>query len=94
MLVVAFGVAGTVLHVADEDVGPVDEIERSVGGKLKIHGTEILIAAVTFEEVVTEIYFEESRFRVVLHTMLFGSKEANGVAEDDIALDFIGEVAG
>jgi len=43
VFVVAEGIAGAVLHVADEDVVPVDEVEGAIGREFEIDGAEVAI---------------------------------------------------
>ena len=43
--VVAIGIAHVVLHVADDDVVPVAEIQRAIGCEDRIGGAEVLVAA-------------------------------------------------
>ena len=48
---VAQGVTGIVLHVANQDIMPVDHIQRAIGSELEIHGTEIAIGRL--QKIVT-----------------------------------------
>ncbi len=50
--VVAKRIAGIVLHVTDEDVLPVNHIERAVRGELEIRRTEVSVGG--FHEIVAE----------------------------------------
>lgn len=43
VLVIAEGIAGAVLHVADEDVVPVAEVERAIGREFQIDGPEVAV---------------------------------------------------
>ena len=88
MHVVAERVAGVVLHVADEDVVPVDDVEGAVGRKLEVHGAEVAVFAL--EEIVAELGLPAGA--VVLDLMLLDAEESDGVCEDDVALHFVGEV--
>jgi hypothetical protein len=88
--VVAEGVAGIVLHVTDEDIVPVDDVERAVWGEFEVDGAEV--AVVGLEEVVAEFGFPAGAF--VIDGVLFDAEEADGVAEEDVALNFVREVGG
>jgi hypothetical protein len=88
--VVAERVAGVVLHVTDEDIVPVDQVERAIWGELEVDGAEV--AVVGLEEVVAEFGFPAGAF--VIDGVLFDAEEADGVAEEDVALDIVREVSG
>ena len=87
--VVAEWIAGAVLHVADEYVVPVDDVERAVGGELHVDGAEVAVGA--GEQVVAVGAFVAGA--VVGDLVLFGAEEADGVVDEDVALDVVGEVA-
>jgi len=89
VFVVAERIAGGVLHVADEDVVPVAEVEGAVGCELVVDGAEVTVGG--GEEVVA-VSGLVAGFGVE-DLMLFEAEEADGVSEDDVALDFVGEVA-
>lgn len=55
VFVIAEGVAGAVLHVADEDVVPVAEVEGAIGRELVVDGAEVAVGG--FEEVVAMLGF-------------------------------------
>jgi hypothetical protein len=68
---------------------PIDEVERAIGCEFEIDGTVVAIAG--FDEVLAVFGFVAG-FGVE-HLVLFGAEEADGVVEEDVALDLIGEVA-
>ena len=89
MDVVAQRIAGVVLHVADEDVVPVDDVERAVGRELEVHGAEVAVGA--FQQILAVRGFPAGA--VFLDLVLLDAEEADGVAQQDVALDFIREMA-
>ena len=88
--VVAERIAGVVLHVPDEDVVPVDDIQRAVGREFEVAGAEIAVGG--FQEIVAECRFVSGA--VVRDGMLLYAEEADGVSDQYIALDLVGEMAG
>ena len=89
MNMVAQRIASAVLHVADKLVLPVHHIERSIGCELKIHGTEIGIGR---NEQVLAVVALVTR-AVVFQRVLLDAEEADGVAEQEVALHVVGEMA-
>ena len=89
MLVIAIGVARAVLHVANEGIVPVDEIERSVGCEFHVDGSKVGIGSVN--EILSEGAFESRA--IVAESVLFGAEKSDGVIDENIALDLVGEVA-
>ena len=90
MHVVAQGIAGIVLHVANEDVVPVDHVQGAIGSELKIHRAEVAIAAL--QQVLPESGLPAGA--VVHDLVLLDAEESDGIAQDDISLHFVREVAG
>ena len=87
--VVAHRVAGAVLHVADERVVPVREVERTIGGELHRDRAEITVLGL--QEVLAEGQLEARA--LLRNRVLLGAEEADRVVDQDIALDVVGEVA-
>ena len=76
VFVIAERVAGAVLHVADENVVPVAEVEGAIWPKLVIDGAEIAVGR--FEEVVAMLGFVAGFG--IKDLVLFEAKKADGVS--------------
>ena len=87
--VVAHRVAGAVLHMADEGVMPVGDVERTI--RRELHGDRPEIAVGRLQEVLTEGQAEAGA--ILAHGVLLGTEEADGVVDQDVALDVIREMA-
>lgn len=85
MSVVAQGIAGGVLHVADELVMPVNNIKRSVGSKLQVHRPKIGIAG---DKKIVPMAAAIAG-SIVFQRVLFGAEKADAVVEDVVALRFV-----
>ncbi len=89
VLVVAVGVAEMVLHVADDGVRPVHEVERAVGGDADPGRAEIRI--IRGDEILQCLAMEAGAF--LRHFDPEDALHADDVAIQEAALEFIGEVA-
>ena len=89
MGVVAHWIASAVLHVADEHIMPVGDIERAVGGKLHRDRTEITVLGL--QQVLPESQFVACA--VFRDSVLLRAEEADSVVDNQIALNVIGEMA-
>ena len=87
---VAQWIAGVVLHVADQGVVPVDDVERAVGCEFEVHWAEVGIGG--FEQILAKFGFVADS--VIDDRMLFNSEKPDVVAKQHIALNFVGEMAG
>ena len=90
MVVVAVGIAGVVLHVTNQHVVPIDDVEGAIGGELEVDGAEVGIGA--GEQILAEGGFPAGA--VVLDLVLLDAEKADRVAKDKVALHFLGEVPG
>ena len=84
---VALGVAQAVLHVADQWIEPIHEIERAVGAHLQIDGAEVWICGL---DHVPASVGKDAR---AVGAQLVGADalETDRVADQVVALDFGGE---
>ena len=82
MLAVAVGIACVVLHVADERIMPVDEVERAVRGELEVHRAEVAVGR--GEEVAVGLAGEAGAVVGLLAEA--DAEEADGVADHEVAL--------
>ena len=88
MLVVAVGVARTVLHMSDQGVLPIHNIEGTVGCELEVGRTEIQVFG--NDQILSEFGAESRVF--VNHPVLLGSEEADVVVNQNVTLNFVREV--
>ncbi len=86
---VAFGIAQIVLHVADQRVEPIDDIECSIGTELHIDRAEVGIAA--GEQRFDRRSFEAAAF--FGHPVVQRAEEADRVVDDVVALHRFRELA-
>ena len=86
--VVAQRIARGVLHVADEHVVPVDDVEGAVGRELEVDGAEVSVGG-----LIRSWRLRLDGGAVVDGVVLLDAEEADRVAGEEVALDFIGEVA-
>jgi hypothetical protein len=90
VVVVAVRVARVVLHVADQGVVPVDDIERAIGRELEVHRAEVAIGG--GDQVSDQLALVAGAvFADLAHA---GAEEADAVADHESALHVVGEVAG
>ncbi len=76
------------LHVTDQRVVPIDEVQASVGSDFQVTRTEVAIGRL--DQVLAEFAFD---LNAVFHRLvLLDSQEANCVGVHVVALNFIGEV--
>lgn len=87
--VIAQGIAGGVLHVADELVVPVHDVKRSVGGKLQVHRPKVGIAG---DKQVLPMAAAIAG-SVIFESVLFGAEKADAVVQNVVALHFVREMA-
>ena len=78
------------LHVSDDDIVPVGNIESSIGAKLHIRGAEVLVR--TLDEILAGLSPHVIFFVLGLEVILFNPKETDCVGEDVIALPLIRKV--
>lgn len=90
VVVVAIRIARVVLHVADEGVVPVHDIERAIGGELEVHGPEVAIGG--GNQVGDEFALVASA--VLADLAHAGAEEADAVADHEGTLMRVGEMAG
>ena len=90
VLVVAVRIAGVMLHVPDQRVVPVEEVERAVRGEFEVDRTEVAVGGC--EQVAVGLADETGA--VVMLRAEADAEEADGVAGHEVALLRVGEVAG
>ena len=90
MGVVTERVASIVLHVTNERILPVQNIERTIWGELEVHGTEVFIAA--HQQILAECCLPTGA--LILNLVLLYSKKADAVTENNVALYFVGKMPG
>ncbi len=89
VLTVATWIAHVMLHVTDDRVLPVGEVNRAVGTDLEVHRSEVGVGRSD-----DRLHFHAANARAVLfQTVLENSLEADHVAHEEVALQFFGEVA-
>ena len=82
------GITGAVLHVADEDVVPIRDIQGAIGGKFEIRGAVVTVFG--NDEILAVL---GGVARILIHDLvLFGAKEADGIVEKNVALHIVWEV--
>ena len=74
---VTIRIPSAVLHVPNERIMPVDQIERTIGRKLHIHRPEIWVR--TFDQIVPKLALISGP--IVHHRMLLGPEESDGVVD-------------
>ena len=87
--VIAIRVALRILHVADERVVPVDEVEGAVGADLRIAGAEVAVGR--GDEVFDPLAVVAGA--VVLHLELQDAVHVDDAGVEEVALRRLGEVA-
>ena len=85
---VAVGIPGAVLHMADQSVLPVHHVKRTIGGEFQVGRSEVQVFG--YEQVLA-VLSREARV-LVDHLVLFDTEEADVVVDQDAALHFIGKV--
>ena len=90
MVVVAVGVAERVLHVADQRVEPVDDVQRAVGAELDVDRAEVRVGRLA--AAARRLVGREAR-AVLLHLVAADALEADAVVEQEVALGLGREVA-
>ena len=86
---VAVRVARIVLHVANENVLPIDDIERAVGCKFKIDGPKVKVLG--DKKILAKLRGEAGA--VLDDLMLLGTEKTNGVIVEDITLHLFRKMA-
>ena len=89
MVVVAPLVAQRVLHVADQGVEPVDQVERAVRRELQVDGPEVDVRRV---EEGLDLLRGEARI-LLDHAVLLDALKADRVVDQEVALGLVGKVA-
>ena len=85
---VAQGITGGVLHVADELVVPVHDVKRAVGSELQVHRPKVGIAG---DKKVVPMAAAIAG-SVIFESMLFGAEKADAVVQNVVALRFVREM--
>ena len=89
MDMVAHRVTRAVLHVPDERIVPVGDVQGTI--RRELHGDRPEITVGRLQEVLAEGQGETGA--ILAHGMLLGAEEADGVIDQDIALDVVREMA-
>ena len=90
VVVVAVGVPSGMLHVTDQGIVPIDEVEGTVGGKFEVDGPKIGIGGIN--QILPQL--TGKTFPVLHHGVLLDSEKSYGVVDEKISLDLIGEMPG
>ena len=90
MKMVAGGVTDIVLHVPDDDVVPVGHVERAVGTKLDVRGSEVLVG--TLDQVLAGLPPHVILVILGFKVVLLHPEEADGIGQDVVTLPLIGKV--
>ena len=90
MVVVALRIAGVVLHVPDEGVVPVEEVQRAIWSELEVHRAEVRIAGA--DEVAGQGAGEPGS--VFAHRAEVETQEPNAVAGHELTLPVFREMPG
>ena len=86
---VAQRVAGVVLHVPDQYVVPVDQVERPIGRKLHIDRAEVAVFA--HHQIGPVLAFVARS--IIFQGVFFRAQKTNRVVDQEIALDIIRKMA-
>ena len=86
---IAVWVTNVVLHVADDDVLPVGDIERSVAADLEVGRSEVAVAG---DEQILGLSAPDVALVIIFHRVLLDAKEANGVADEKVTVVFLWEM--
>src|SRR5690606_28942133 len=78
-----------VLHMSDQHIMPVGNIQRTIRSKFKIDRPEVIVRL--YEQILSVPAFITGAF--VGKRMLLGSQETNGIVDQEIALHLIWEMA-
>ena len=89
VLMVAVRVARVVLHVPDQRVVPIEEVERTIGRELQVHRAEVAVGGT--EQVAIGLAHEACA--VVALRPEADAQEADRIARHEVALVRVGEVA-
>ena len=93
--VVAVGVADVVLHVADDHVVPVGDVERAVGAHDRVGGPEVAVLALEERPHRGAPDLARLPARVVavaVEVILLHAEEPDRVADEEVLLHVVGEV--
>ena len=89
MGVIAVGIPGTVLHMSDQGVLPIDHVERTVRREFEVGGTKIQVFG--NDQILPEFSTEPRVF--INHPVLLCTEETDVVVDQYVALNFIGKVS-
>ena len=87
MGLIAVWVTNVVLHVADDDVLPVGDIERSIAADLEVGRAEVAVAG---DEQILGLSAPDVALVIIFHRVLLDAEEANGVADEKVTVVFLG----
>ena len=88
MHMVTQGITCIVLHVADQYIVPVKEIQGSIWSKLHVHRAKVSVAALN-QVLAMRTHIPGP---IINHRMLLHPQESNRVVDQQISLNLIREV--
>ena len=86
---IAVGVTGVVLHVANQSILPIHHVKRTVGSKLQVGWAEVEVLG--YQEIVT--VFGGEAGVLIHHLVLLDAEKADVVVDQDVALNLVREMA-
>ena len=89
VIVVAIRVAGAVLHMADERIVPIDQIQGTVGREFQVDGTEIRIGRLNY----VLLQLARKACAILHHAVMLGAEKANRIVDKEVALGVFGKMA-
>ena len=87
--VIAMRIANVVLHVADELIGPVEEIDGAV--RRHADGRRAEVRVVRFDQIFDGLALQPGT--LLAHLYAEDALEPNDVAVEEVALEFLGKMA-
>ena len=90
MLVVPIGIPNVVLHVTDDHILPIRDIERAILTELNVGRTEVFVLA--NQQVLDRLAPDIAGLGIPIELVLLKPEKADRVADQEIALQPIREV--
>ena len=79
------GISCIVLHVSDEDIVPIHNVEGAIWGSFHINGSKIPIRG--NDQILSPLAGKADS--VIQHLVLLGTQKSDGIVDDHIALNVI-----
>ena len=78
-----------VLHVSNQDIVPIHNVEGTIWGSFHIYGSKISIRG--YHEILPPLRCKANR--VIQHLVLLGTQKSDGIVDDQIALNILWKMA-